>query len=176
MNTVNFLNKYKNSVFNVGIVLVAVFVAAKIYGFIESKKIATEETRVMEQKKNEVLGEISGLEGRLAMYKNYLNKKDLSASINTIGNIARESSAKIISVKPTPEESYTAYIGKYPFDLILEVDNYHSLGKFISRLESHPDVYAVEVFSISPQRKKVGEEVESKLIVNVRVSTFLFKG
>jgi Tfp pilus assembly protein PilO len=174
MDAKNLINKYKNIVINLIILLLAVRFAVGLYKK-HAKNIALLSGRKdTEIKNNQVLAGISQLQDELKVYKAFVNNKDIALSIPTLTNIAEGSSVKIISVKPQPEQGYPLHI-KYPFDLRVEANNYHALGKFISVLESHPDIYNVESVKIAPQTgsKKQGEAVT--LVVDLRISTILLK-
>lgn len=168
MEATEFINKNKKILINAGIILIALFISGKIYQqqnkTIESLRQQKEEVI----KKNEVLSNISVLEKRVGLYANLFNKKDADYSINTIGNVARESNIKITSIKPSAEQKSGQYT-KVPLDLSVSAPGYHALAKFISRVENLKDVYIVD--SLSANFNEQGKQ----LIVNLRVSTVVIK-
>ncbi len=168
------LNKYKNRILNSAIIIIALIIAGNIYKNQSLKAGQLLEKKEMETKKNAVLGNISRLEKKFSAYKKFVNKKDISAVINTINNIARESGVKINSIKPQPELEEADYI-KYPFLLAVNAKDYHSLGGFISKLESSPDIYAVENINIRliTEQQKIKDIDE--IAVDLAVSTCLLK-
>ncbi len=169
----NLINKYKNRILNVAIIAVALLTAYNIYKD-QSKIIQKlESNRQKEVEKNEILGKISKLDKKFRSYKSFMNKKDVSLIIDNLGSIAELSGAKIISIKPDPEQTYPLYI-KYAFNLGVAVGSYNTLGKFINKLEKSDDVYVVEGLGIFPEGS--GKEGENKgLTVNMRVSTFILR-
>jgi Tfp pilus assembly protein PilO len=106
-------------------------------------------------------------------YKKFFNK-DSSQVINTLNNIARDSSVKIISIKPQAEIILPIYT-KCPFDLSINVDSYHILGRFISKIESYSDVYIVEKIDIKSVGQILRTGQEYKLDVNLRISAISLK-
>ena len=178
----NLFLKGRKKVLSIGIILFTLIITLIIYR-IQTKKIESLYiTKDTEQKKNEVLKEISQLETRIKFYKNLLSKKDASLVMNTISNIAKDSNVMLISTKPGTEENQPLYI-KYPFVLVIGADSYHAIGKFISKIENHPDIYLVEAISIKLQGGSQRQEKESagvteptnKLIVNLTLSIIAFK-
>lgn len=169
------ITKYKNKIFNIAIIILTLIIVSNIYKSQTKNIESLKETRDTEIKKNEVLTSISQLEKKINIYKSLLSKKDISLVINTIGNIARDSNVKIISVQPQAEENYPAYV-RYPFDLVISVDGYHSIGKFVSKIEGYStDVFFIDKANIKPTEKTKESEQTHKLIVNLTISTVVFK-
>jgi hypothetical protein len=168
--------KQRNKILNIGIILLTFIIANNIYKS-QIKSIQSLREKIeAETKKNEMLSNISQSEKILNAYKNLLNKKDISQvksiSISTISNIAKDSNVKIALVKPLAEDNQSVY-SRYSFSLVLNAPNYHNVGKFINRLESHPDVYFVDKVII----KRINKEsaTEYNLIVELTLSTIVFK-
>lgn len=171
IDTAELINKYKKTMLNAGLILIALIISFRIYGAQQKKISALKEQKSAELKKNEVMESI-GLTGeKLNDYKSFLNRKDISTVLKTLGNIAKESSVKIVSLRPGQERDSPEYTS-YPFSLTVQADNYHLLGKFISNLENHPDVYIVEFASIRPQRQT---ESSSNLAMDLQIETVLYK-
>lgn len=164
METRELINKYKNSIFNIALILLALIIVSKIYKKQnETIKLLQKQTQEAIQK-NEVLEKISQMEKKINLYSSLFSKKDASSDINTIGNIAKESNIKIISIRPLSEQRSSEYI-KIPFDLTVLAPNYHALGKFISRVENQQDVYLIDSMDIS-------SDIERKeLTVNLKINT-----
>lgn len=171
------LNRYKNFVFNFTVLLVFVFVAFKIYGWNEKKLLLLQEKKQNEEKKNELLEIIKNIEKKVFSYKRFLNNKDITTLISSIGSLANKSQVKILSIKPSLEENYTPYLLRYPLELVVQADSYHHLGGFLAELESHPDMYVVELLNLEPSSREIGreEKKEYKLKANLKISTFLYK-
>ena len=94
--------------------------------------------------------------------------------INTLSNIARESNVRIISITPKGQDNRPAYI-KYPFDLTIGVDNYHTFGKFVSNIESFHEVFFIDKANIKPIEKTSASEQKYNLIVSLTISSLVFK-
>jgi Tfp pilus assembly protein PilO len=169
MNLTDFTNKYKNIIFNIALVLGAVFIA---YNFIYTRHLkdltSLKQQKETEIKKNAVLEKVSKLEKRLNAYKNFLVKKDTGLIIGVLSNMARATGLEISSIRPETEQKFLTYI-KVPFSLEMSADNYHALGEFISKLESSSDIYRVEEINIRSQGPG------NKLAVNLKVNKISFK-
>ncbi len=168
------ITKYKNTIINVALVVLALFFAFRIYEAQNKKIIVLKEKAENEVKKNDVLEEITAIEQKIGVLKKSVNSKDMNTSLNTIAAIAKENSVKIISIRPTEQTTFALYV-KYPFELMVSVDSYHSLGKFISKLENHPNVFSVDVLEMRPQEFLQGEKLVTKLTVKMIISTLLFQ-
>jgi Tfp pilus assembly protein PilO len=95
--------------------------------------------------------------------------------LGTISNIANDSGVTIISLKPATEEVFPLYV-KYSFNLVVGVNSYHTIGKFVSNLEKHPDLYFVNQLSFRTTEDSPEQGKENKIIVVLTISTILFKG
>lgn len=160
------LNKYKNKLFNIAVIILALIFTSNIYKKQTRDIEALKGTRDVEIKKNKTLDSISQLEKKINAYKNLFSKKDASLVINTTGNIAKELGIRIVSIKPGAEQRYPDYI-KLPFDLVVNTSGYHALGKFISKLESCQYVYSIEVVNIR------FESQTGELTVNLKLSNIV---
>lgn len=162
------LDKYKNQIFNIAVIILAAFIA---FNFIYKKQLqeigVSKRRQVAEEEKNRVLEDISQLEIKINTYRNLLTKKDTSAIIEVITNMAKEAEVKIVSIKPGREQEYPDYI-KSAFELLIEVTNYHALGKFISKLENYQDPYIVDGLDIISST-----EVEG-LRINLKINNIVF--
>lgn len=143
------VTRYKNIILNIILVLAAVFISLRIYANQQKNMGLLDKKKVDELNKNKMAGEISQSEKKIIAYRDYLNKKDVNSVIGTIGELAVSSSIKLVSVRPEKEQPLQVYI-KQPFTLSLAVPDYHTLGKFIAKLESHPDIYIVNSISVMP--------------------------
>lgn len=172
-----------NKILDIIIILIALFIAINIFKFQVKNIELLKEKKKDEIKKNEVLDNISQLEKTINSYKNTLdkNKKDISSVLNTISNFAKESAVKIISIKPNKEEDYPQYI-KYSFDLAINVNSYHNIGQFLSKLESHSEIYLIDKLNTKmiEKPKESGQfrqesEITYGLVVNLTLSVIAFK-
>ncbi len=161
----------KNKVINIVIVLVAVVIAFKIYGKQQVEIANLKSTAELEAKKNGVLAEIGLLEKKLGSLKKTINSKDVSLVMNSVGAIAKDNGVKVVSFKPQSEKDFPVYT-KYSFDLVVSASTYHKIGKFISVLESSPEIYMVESISII---NSAVEGENAKIDVQLMLSTVLMK-
>jgi Tfp pilus assembly protein PilO len=175
MDIISIINKHKNKVLNILVIFVALIIALNIYkGQVKAIK-SLENQKDMETKKNEILGTLSGLEKNINSYKDFFTKKDISSLVNMLTNIAAESNIKVIAIKPLKEQNYAAYV-KYPFDLVISAASYHQLGKFISKIESFPEVfYTVESMNMRSISEKAKIEQGERISAGLVVSTVFYK-
>jgi Tfp pilus assembly protein PilO len=168
----SFITKHKNRIFNLLIILVALYFSMHIYRkqIDETTRLTTDKDE--ETEKNAVLGSIKEIERRFGDYKRCINNKDIATIINTLTNLAQAAGVKVISLRPLTEQTNPLYI-KYPFDLKIEAKDYHILGKFISRLESHPNIYNVESLKIRPLPRTPENPEAGRLSAELALSTFL---
>ena len=163
------VNQYKNRVLNIAVIIIALIIAVNIYKSQARAIAALRESKDTELKKNTVLTSLSLSEKDINHYKEVINKKSISSVINKIGNIANEAGVKITSLRPE-QEAVKDYYLKYPFALSVKAKTYHEIGRFISKLEAHPDIYMVELIEI----KNEAEESQGKgLVADIKVSTVL---
>ena len=167
MELMAFADKNKNKILNLAVIMVAFIISGNIHKQQTKQIESLKSNNNMETKKNTAIENIGKLEKSINVYKNLLVKKDASSVINTISNIAKESGVKIISVRPVSEKRYPDYI-KSPFSLMLSAADYHTLGRFISKIESYRDVYVVEAIEIRFQEQK------KELTVNLTISSIAF--
>ncbi|MCK9603933.1 MAG: type 4a pilus biogenesis protein PilO [Candidatus Omnitrophica bacterium] len=167
------INRNKNKILNIIVIVIALFIANNIYKASTKTFDAVKEVKNKELEKNALLDNMGKLNKKINSYKNFLNKKDISLVINNISDIAKDSGVKIVMVRPEEEQASLMYV-KYSFNFGIIVSDYKALGRFISKLESSSDVYIVDTINISPEF--ASEEGSLKgLTVSLKVSTFLFK-
>lgn len=168
MDVTGLINKHKNLILNILIIILSLFIANIVYKKQTQMIEVLKENNALEIKKNEISESISKSEQKISTYKNLLASKDVGLIVNSIGSIAKELGVKIVSMRPIMENRYSDYI-KLPFNLIINVSGYHRLGKFISRIENNEDVYVIDTVQI--QRDSQTEELN----VNLVISSIIFK-
>lgn len=164
----NKLNKYKNTILNILVFVVALIISNAIYKnqnkVLDTMRLNNEK----ELKKNKILSNVQRLDKSFSDYKKAVNKKDISSVINNISNIAKESGVLIDSLKPLPEKVESVY-ASYPFELRMRSRGYHEVGRFMSKLESSPDIYIVDnmALSLDPDSQK------NRIAINLKFKTIL---
>jgi len=154
MEKIELSEKNKNIILNFGIILIALFIAFQIYKSEEGQINALIQQKSDELKKNKASEEIAGFEKKIDAYKKVFVKKDFGSVMNAISNIAKDSSVRIISMRPGDEEKLADYI-RSTFLITLSTPSYHALGNFISQVERDKDIYFVsEVNIISTESNK----------------------
>lgn len=167
------LDKYKSNIANLATIIILVVISINVYKTQSRNLAALNERREVEAKKNKVLENISQLQKKIDGLVAFVNNKDLYATINDLNNIARECSVKISSVKPAGQEDSPLYT-KFPFELMIEAENYHNIGKFIGKIESSPNIYRVESLTLHPPQDTQGGKPQ-KIVASLRMNTILFK-
>lgn len=162
MDAIEFINKNKNIFFNLALILLALFVSSKIYKSQHKTIVSLVERTQEESKKNALMQDINLLEKKIGLYINFLQKKDAASTISALGSIAKESNIKVISIRPSQERRFPEYV-KIPFDLSLNAPDYHTLGKFISRVENYQDFYIIDSLSINANSQLKGLNVSLKV-------------
>jgi len=174
--------KGRKKIISIIIIILTLIIVLSIYGT-QSKKIESlRAAKDAQMKKNEVLQQIAQSEKTIKLYKELVGKKDAYTVMNTIDSIVKESSVRLISLKPETERGYPLYI-EYPFSLVVATNSYHAIGKFISNIENHPDIFFIDAMSIKANGENQAQEGEpaqaskptEKLTVNLTLTIIAFK-
>lgn len=163
--------RHKNKVINMAIVLLALLVSNNIYKRQAADIAQFRSRKDTEIKKNEVLNNIALGQKNIRRLKDIINRKDISRTINTLGDIAKASAVEIISLKPQAEKDDNPVYVKYSFNVVISAADYHSIGKFISTLEKSADIYMVDDMSI----ELIKEGNKTKHQAGITLSTILIK-
>jgi uncharacterized protein YxeA len=132
----------KNLIINIAIVILAMIIAFQFHKSANDKIDSLVQEEKLEQEKNKVAENIAILEKKAEAYKKVFVKKDLASVMDTLSGIAKDTAVKIISVKPSVEETQDNYTA-FPFLITLDAPSYHALGDFISKIENHKDIFLV---------------------------------
>ena len=165
--------QHKNKVVNIAIIILALLLSHNFYQQQIKIKDSLEQKEANEVRKNAVLEDIQQLELKIQNYKNFVNRKDISVAMNLMSEIAQSFSLNVISIRPQMRQAKPLYVRHF-FDLKLEANHYHDLGKFISKLESSRELYSVENLKISPMWD-ILDQTRKYLTVDLTVSTILLK-
>jgi len=170
MNVGEALKRYNKTALNIGVLILALIIAFKIYNSQNAELAVLSENNATESKKNEELKKIEIINKEIEAYAKFINSKENANVFNILGDIAKLASVNIVSIKPGSEEKKDSFV-RQTYDLRISSDAYHNIGNFIARLESDPGIFIVESLVIN-QIKTGGAE---KLSVDMRVATVLFK-
>lgn len=166
--------KNKNKIFNLGLMLLLLFIAFQVYSYGNKQKSRLIEQRENELKKNKVIKNITSLEKIMEGYKKALVKQDLGSIMDTMSNIAKSSSVEILSIKPLNQEVSVDY-SRFSFAITAAAPDYHSLADFISKVENYKDVYFVDEVTISSSESGSSEDSGGMgLKVSLRISTISY--
>jgi len=142
------IGKNKNKIINFGVIILALVIALQSYKSVNNQISSLTQQQNNELEKNKVFEDIASLEKKAEGYKKVFVKRDLALVVDIISAIAKDTSVKIISVKPNAEEAVDSY-SSFSFLITLNAPSYHALGSFISKIENHEDTYLVSEVSIN---------------------------
>jgi Tfp pilus assembly protein PilO len=174
---VNFdlIERNKNLIVNIAVVIVALFIAWHLHQSANQKIGLLVQQQGSELEKNKIVEEISALEQKSENYKNTFVKRDLSEIMDILTQVAKNSSVKILSVKPFAEEPNENYYNS-SFLITLKEVSYHALGDFISKVENHKDIYLVSeinISSVSSQPSAPSDRNELGVILKINTISYL---
>lgn len=170
MNFEEQIDKYKNAIINIAVIVITLVIASNIYkgkaAEINSLKIKIDN----EEKKNVELNEISRAQMKLDAYKKLFVKKEASSVMTDISDIAKVAGVKVVAVKPSQAETSEDY-SKDIFEVTVNALSYDGLAKFISNIESFSNVYIIDGIQVRPVDK-----LEKKgLRADLRISSVITK-
>lgn len=180
---INLFKQQRDKVPAVVIIVFTLIVAGGIYKSQSSILRSISLQKDTELSKSKVLSEINQSEKKIKSYQGMLMEKNEAAITDKITKLAKDSNIKIISIEPGTQEKQPLYI-KYPFILTIDADSYHTVGKFISKIENYSDLYSVGAISIKPieeseastQESGQGASAKDKLMVNLTLNVTVFTG
>ncbi len=170
MIATDFFSKNKNKVINAGVIILAVFIALYLYSMQNQQLVSLEESKEEERRKSEVIESLNRVEKRINTYKQTFTRKDLGSVIDAMTDIAKDTRAKVISVKPGAEQQQADYI-KTSFLIVVRVPDYHALGSFISKVENYKDLFLVEDVNITTITNQSDQKSGRDLDINLKIST-----
>lgn len=168
------IDKYKNKLLNITVIILSLAIANNIYKKESQITAALEERGNIESKKNIELTDISLLEKKINAYKNMFYNKEQSMIITTISGIAKDTNVRILSVKPQNEKRFDVYT-KYFLGLSIVAKDYHTLGNFLSAIESFSDFYMVEKINIKSNTASDNTAVQGQIGAEIILSTLSFQ-
>jgi Tfp pilus assembly protein PilO len=143
-DVLNELLKNRKIIINIGLFILTFIVSWQINTKFNKINTALKEQIILERRKNELVDRLINSEKKLLYYKDILKKKETPKIINSLTRLAQESGVKIVSIRPERAKEYAIY-AKVPLRLSLHAENFHNIGKFISKLESLSDLYKIEL-------------------------------
>ncbi|MDD2679838.1 MAG: hypothetical protein PHO03_03430 [Candidatus Omnitrophica bacterium] len=161
------IDKYKNKVVNVVLVILFLIFAANIYKGSLNRAGSLRAKISEENKKSGELEKINQLENKITVYKRLLSRKEASLVMDNISGIAKGAGVEVLSVKPPQKELRGVDYTKDIFEVNLNAPSYDALAGFISGIESSINVYTVDsiVINYKPGTGKKG------LTANVKISS-----
>jgi len=168
---------------NLVILLIAGLVALNIYQRQNKKIDSVLKLHKDQSEKNELLLRIGDVNKIMESFQESFGPRDRREIINTITNIARSSGVDIIALRPQEraKKVKSEIYDKVFFDVDIQANNYHEIGKFLSRLESNPIIFIAESIIIEPvsdtrKTKKTELDIElEKLGARLTISQLFFK-
>jgi len=151
-------DKYKNIFLNLALLAIAIIFAFKVYSRQSGETVVLNNNIAEEKKKNVVFENISKLEKRFRAYQKAVPNEEMTNIINALNGIAKDAGVRLTSIRPAPEQRKTAYTKKF-FQLSASVPDYLALGRFVSRLENHSDLFIIENAQIGYNGQNQGMDV-----------------
>ena len=164
MDAMVFLQKNKNTILNVGIVILALIISIKIYQNQDMEILNLKKQKDSEIENNKVFKNLTVLDNKINTYKRSLKINNAGEVMNTISDVAKSVGLKIDSIRPLGESVGEDYI-KLPVLVNVRAKNFDQIGKFMGKLESHPAFFTVESFRISLNSD--GKGLALNLVVSV---------
>lgn len=166
-------------VLGAAVVLCGFILANIIYQKQQQRIKAVEAEIAQQEQKISLAKELAALDDKLKTITTTYIKKDNSFTIDKFNEFASSAGAKITSLSVENETDSGLYTVT-AYRLSIRAD-YHSVGKFISALESAGDIVKIEEFSLSlaaaqaRARRPQGPNRANILNVNIRVSVSFLK-
>lgn len=168
------IDKYKNKIISFGVIILALFIAFRLYESTNKEVSSLMQEQSNELKKNKIVADISDLEKKVNLYKKVFDKKDLASIVGVISGFARDTSIKIVSIKPFSEETLDNYV-KSTFLITLNAPSFHSVGSFVSKIENYKDIYMVGGISIKSMVSDYSEaRANVDLSVNLKINVISY--
>lgn len=133
----------------------------------QKKKISAIKDEVSQEEKRIALGkELSILNEKVVRAGGNYLKKTASLGADKFKELAQAANVRVISLNSVSRNDVTSYVVE-SYSLNLEAD-YHSLGRFMSSLESQPDIVKIENLTIeNPQARLLGKGQGRKNNLNI---------
>jgi len=168
------LERNKVKIINFGVIILALIIALQFYRSANNRISSLIQQQNNEREKNKVVQEISGIEKKTEAYKKVFVKKDLASIMEVISGIAKNTSVKIVSIKPYAEEMLDNYLNS-SFLITLNAPSYHALGDFISKIENYKDIYLISDMSINSTVSNPGTAGDNAdLGVSLKINTISY--
>ncbi|MFA5362343.1 MAG: type 4a pilus biogenesis protein PilO [Candidatus Omnitrophota bacterium] len=173
MEFIDLIEKHKSNAANIAVIVISLIVANRIYGMQNANTAVINGKIKTESSRNAILADISRAEKQMGAIKKLVNKKDMNSIVGNLQTIARDNSITIVSLKPQSEKPLADYT-RYPYNFSI-TGTYHKIGKFISKLESSPDIYMIENINFRTSTDTKDKDKKDLLQVDVSISTLKIK-
>ena len=171
------ISKKRDSVVFLGIILISFAFARSVYQSQARKLQQIEKSVTQEEQKILVAQEVAGLNKKKAQMSEPYYKSNKSLSFDNLNKLAQSAAVKVILIDEEPEHDFDFY-GVSSFKMELRAD-YHSIGKFISALESLPGSVNIEELQLQKEESRLSQaEKDSKkniLKIVLKVSSAFIK-
>jgi hypothetical protein len=168
------IERNKNKIINLAVIILALVIAFKFYRSFSDQVSSLIQQQTQELEKNKITEDIAVFEKKAEVYKKRFVKKDLSSIMDIISSIAKDTSIKIVSVKPFAEEVLDNYL-KSSFLITLSAPGYHTLSDFISKIENNHEIFLVSevnVSSVAPNADAATDNID--LGVSLKINTISY--
>ncbi|MFA5276741.1 MAG: hypothetical protein WC417_07630 [Candidatus Omnitrophota bacterium] len=163
MDILAVVQKNKNTVLSIGLILLAVVFSLKIYQGQEREIVNLKKQAQNEAKSNEIFKNLNLLDDKINTYKRSLKIKTTGEVMSTVSEIAKKAGFKIDSIRPMGESGGEDQV-KFSVSAVIRAKSYNQIGEFMSRLENDLAFFSVESFKINRDNQAKG------LVLNLKVS------
>lgn len=159
-----FLQRNKNAILNLAIVILVLIISIKIYYSQDAQITALKMQKEKEIENSKVFNRLTALNNKINVYKRSLKITNAGEVMNTISEAAKSAGLKIDAIRPLGQAVGDDYI-KLPVSVNLRTKNFDQIGKFMSKLENHPVFFTIDSFRISHNGE--GKELTLDLTASV---------
>lgn len=170
MNSTDFVEKIKGMLISWIIFAVTLFVIFNFYQKQNEQIDKIKESQNIEIKKVSLLKKIQATHQELEAYKKLLTKVLEDSVISSLSGFAKVFNVQVESFKPEAKKLNKDYV-EFPFTLLVKANGYHDLARFISRIESYPQVFIITNLDINSVDNR-----ESNITARLTLSNIVFLG
>jgi len=163
MDVMTLIQKNKNTVLSIVIVVIALFISLKIYQNQDKEIENLKKKAQAEEKSNQIFGTLVTLDDKINIYKRSLKIKTTSEVMNRVSEIVKESGLKLESIRPLSESLNEDFV-RFSVSASLRTKDFNQLGEFMSRLENDPALFTIDSLKINRDSSGSG------LSIGLRVS------
>jgi len=142
------LEKHKDNILKAVIIIISLIISYNIYQFQDKQLGRLQESLKMNKKKLILLKGMKATQAELDAYKDLLIQSAGGSPITALNTFAKNSEVNVDSLRPE-QSKRSENFKETAFSLNLSAKSYHSFAKFISMVESGPQIFIIESLTIN---------------------------